>query len=316
MMDTVIEFLGLIGISDYQASTGKVKISCPFGYWNHSGGEDSEPSFEIKEINGELRFLCWGCGVKGDLLDLLFLMKDEYGIDPSSFNFVGAYKFIQGISRSLVPRSYEDLKNKGKRKPEVIFPEEWLNSFKPAYSVPASAKYLHEDRGIGPKLSEVLDIRVDTSRHRIGFPIRNRKGLLVGFRGRAMYDSVTPRWLDYDYKKEITSVKWFGINCLDFSKPIIVPESFFDHAKARAVYKNCASPLSSSLSLAMVQQIKEVGEIWTLFDNDKAGDKARSFMTDHFGTRVRHLNPGEWGDAGAMPIPEVRKLFSKYGLVD
>lgn len=316
------EFLLAVGSKASSVSPdGWVRASCPLAPWFHDSGKDSNPSFGLRVVpNGESYFNCWACK-SGDLLMLVQLLKSG-GAGLPRYDLAKAVQLIadeeEGSTISLkIDEFAEFAKPNDDPDMDIAFSEEWLMSFKVAWKVPLALEYL-AGRGVSKELAIELDLRFDTSKKRVCFPIRNFKGVLVGLRGRTIdaQEGLPPY---HDYGGEQTQrnrMPWYGENLIDFDKPVVMPESVFDYASVFRVYRNVLAPMTVGMGEQKLKRVQEALEIVTLFDNGKGGDKARLLVDKYLpgSVRVHRLPPPNRKDAGEMSVDEVRECL--HGLVE
>lgn len=171
------------------------------------------------------------------------------------------------------------------------WPEWWLTSFKPALMVPSARDYL-TGRGVSPALMQAFDIRYDSARHAVCFPVRNRDGELCGMRGRFIVPRNERRYHDYDYKgQRNTHLLWFNEDRLDWSRTVVVCEGAFDAVAIYRWYRNVTSGLSATMSLSKISELANAVEVVCCFDPDEAGrlayQKVRKVLSP--GTVVRSV---------------------------
>ncbi|MBY0560031.1 MAG: hypothetical protein K2Q04_09285 [Hyphomicrobium sp.] len=160
-----------------------------------------------------------------------------------------------------------------------------------------------------PAIADALDLRIDTYQKRVCFPIRDFKGRLVGFHGRAVEKGVEPRYRMYLQGGHNNPIYWLGEHWVDLDKPLVVVEGPFDVASVRRVYKNVASPLFSNPSFEKLRRMASCLEWITFYDRGTGGDAGRAKVSaclhqDHV---VQHVLPPEGRkDPGEMTLTELR----------
>lgn len=288
---------------------------CPLGPWNHSNG-DAHPSFGILSSSSGLSICkCQSCGFGGDLMDLLLKIQELMRRSPASgYDLATAAGYVnfelsEIDSTSIVIADYGDVKPNGPA--DILFPEEWLSSFKHYSMFPAAVDYLHS-RGVSSQLANDLDVRFDPIQYRVVFPYRSFGGRLLGAQGRYIgKDPTALRYLQYGYKKKYNSHVWMGENAINLDLPVVLVEGPFDLASVRRVYPNVLASFTSGLSLAKLKRIEDAVEVFTFYDHGSGGNAARASISDFFyRLPVSHLVPTEFqGDPGAMSAPEVISTF-------
>jgi len=147
----------------------------------------------------------------------------------------------------------------------------------------------------------------------VAFPIRDFNGDLCGLRARRLAPTDDqPRYHNYKSGTGKHNVLvWYGEHWLNFDKPVLMCESVFDVASAFRVYRNVCAPMTAGFKEERARRMKQAIEIVTLFDGDKAGDKARQRVSRYLSAaKITHLYPPEGRkDPGEMTIPELRELL-------
>jgi hypothetical protein len=259
---------------------GWVVAKCPLAPWRHDSGVDKNPSFAVKiESKGDGFTHCFSCGWHGSQSDLVFEMRFRDKKDPSgdSYEFAEALQLIADAEEdAVVDLDFPDVEEElfGDKAGPHVFPEWWLESFSHAWGVTEARSYL-QGRNVSQETAEALDLRWDSTQRRVCFPVRDFQGRLRGLHGRAV-DAANPlKYRMYTYQKQNNPLVWLGEHWIDFDRPVVVVESVFDLAAVHPLYPNVTSPLTAGLSLEKIQRMGDVMEQVTLFDGDKAGQRAR-----------------------------------------
>ena len=240
-------------------------------------------------------------------------LKELLGKDRTGYDFETALQLIANEEDDL------DLMIKDYKEPSpeysdeiVVFPEWWLDSFEPAWKFPSAKKYL-KNRGIKKKTCLALDLRYDTQRKRICFPIRDWDGYLVGLHGRTIEKDGQPRYYAYGYQEHRNRLPWIGEHSVDLDKPVVLVEGPFDYAKVYQQYKNVLCSLSVGLSKSKCRRIADAGDLVTLYDHGKGGDSARDALDKYLTSMKVHLIPTEkQGDPGNMTPEEIDEWLQEY----
>lgn len=288
---------------------------CVLGPWRHSG-KDKNPSFAIRvDSKNKSICKCLSCGFGGDLMDLLFTVRDYLNKSPAQ-----GYN-LQKASE-LISNEFDDLEfsghdipdfDEGIKKKETAFPEHWLTLYDPAWKHVCAVNYL-QSRNISAQVSKELDIRYDPTRKRVGFPFRNAAGKLMGMQGRAIDKSNELRYYQYGYQDVRNTHVWMGENRLNLDLPVVLCEGPFDLARIYASYKNVAASFTSGLSVEKLKRLSDASEIITFYDHGKGGDAAREKIKDVLKGRVIHdiIPTAAEEDAGAMPDQSIRGYLNPY----
>lgn len=224
---------------------------------------------------------CFSCDYSGSLEDMLYrLAVYAKGNTVAGPRIRAADAFLQSEGKTVLQIG-KVADEEGEEKDVLTEWEEWrISSYLPAYSHP----YLAGRKG-GPvpvEVAALMDFRHDAKRKRLGVPVRDFDGRLMGFHGRDVTGQSQIPYLAYTLGKDPASGTTFGYNrpiwlgeqWLDFSKPVLMVESVFDLARALQVYRNSCCPLMASLNKNKCLRMSEALWVVEMFDPDKAGQKA------------------------------------------
>lgn len=285
----------------------------------HANGTDNNPSMAVSSTG---RVFCFSCGFTGDMGDLLWEMRGlGYSIPKSAAGFVGS-------EMAQAPMSWSDQLLQGLRKeaevsrPTVLAPvpfnEQWLDGFERAYtSIGEQVHPYLTGRQVSWCTAESLDLRYDRVQRRICFPVRGFDGNLYGLHGRAIDNSISPRYRMYRCDGHTNSSVWLGEEWVNFDRPVVVAESVFDLARVYEVYRNVVSPLTAALSKAKMGRLKNASGVVTLFDADIAGRRACKYLENELaGVSVTHATlPVGIADAGDADVAVIGEVLEACGLV-
>jgi DNA primase len=273
---TIIELIKEKELGSYKVSGKWVNLSCPWAKEKHAHGTDTHFSFGISTSG---RYNCFTCGENGDVIKLF-----NYHVEPST---------------TLIESPQQE-------KEDIIYPEHFLKTLKRNYTHP----YL-DKRKVRADIRILFDFRYDSSKHRIGVPIRNFVGKLVGFVGRSLIS--LPKYFVYPWYGESNGHIWLGEHWVDLNEPVILVEGLFDAARVYEVKSNVLASLGSQLTHTKLKRIHTTPYVFTLYDNDVAGDNARRKVSNYFGkNNVRHLRlPGEIKDPGDASVETLEQVFQK-----
>lgn len=273
------------------------KACCPFH------GEKT-PSFNVSQT--KQFYHCFGCGVSGSAIS--FLMEFD------NMHFVDAVEYLADSVGLEVPKDaitqitpsqqglFDALKNCGelfqlelkKSKPaiEYLKNRNISGATALAYQIGYSPEGWHALSGAlkDPEamlLTTGMLVRKDTGkthdrfRDRIMFPIRDRRGRIIGFGGRVM-DNSEPKYLNspetplFHKGRELYGLYELRKHKKSSSERIIVVEGYMDViALAEAGIRNAVATLGTATSSEQVASLfRETDEIVFCFDGDSAGKKA------------------------------------------
>lgn len=180
-----------------------------------------------------------------------------------------------------------------------------LEVFPPAYT----HRFLSR-RGVSKRTAEMFDIRFDRSRSRLVVPVRDYSGNLVGAVGRAVVDSVKPKY--YNYFGFSRGNVLFGEHLLDLVSPLIVCEGIFDTVVARSYGLNAVSVMGSSATRAQIRRILSTElPIYVLFDGDEAGRSGAAKLSGvlrRAGASVKVIELPDGEDPGSMSIEMAERI--------
>jgi len=287
-----------------------VILPCPFAPFKHDSGKDSNPSFGIQCDDPTGRYHCFSCNSSGDLMDLAIEVATLYSGKPTTMNIKLLMEVCAGaadevmVSADSIP-DYEEYS----KVPTIDwdFPDWWLNNYPPVLESESACAYL-TTREITPDVAVDLDMRWDEQQQRVCFPYRNQEGLLVGMNGRAILDSNTLRYYQYQYEGKTNLHLWYGEDTMSLDKPLLVTESVFDVASIKRVYPNVVAGFSCSFSKKKTLRLADAVEIVTLFDAGHGGDIARKNMRKYLGNTVTAQYTPK-SDAGDMTVVELQELL-------
>lgn len=313
------QFALAVGTKVESVSGQWARCKCPLAPWTHDSGKDSNPSFGLSYgENIESAFHCWACE-SGDLHRLISLL-DFHGAKPPKYDLRTATKMWIDEESGDVAMTFNESGEDNFTDEDIVWPEEFLDTFIPAHRVPMAMRYLNARR-VSKKVARALDIRWDLSRRVVAFPVRNWSGELVGLRGRYIEPGTSgARYHDYGYRGQRNKLPWYGEHTVDLDRPVVMVESVFDYASVWRVYRNTLAPLTVGLSGAKCRRVNSAYEIYTLFDNGRGGDKGRDKLVKELvpsGSIITHLYPPDHrDDPGDMRKKELRKLLKKHIVLD
>jgi DNA primase len=306
-----LEFAKQLGLSkiDSTSRSGWVIARCPFARWRHERGTDTSPSFGLQV--GKDHCHCFSCDWSSSLSDMLYrLAVYAKGNKVAGARIRAADHYLESEGKTLlhIGREEED--------EEVDTIEEWaewrISNFLPAYDHP----YLRK-RGVPSEVARILGFRYDSSRKRLGVPVRDFDGRLMGFHGRDVigehpipYLAYTPKQGGGPYNRSI----WFGEHWVDLSKPVLIVESVFDLARALQLYRNTICPLMAGIRRSKALRLSEALRIALLFDADKAGQRgAQKLMGWLPDSQFLQLTvPPGFKDPGEMPVDILEALLGEH----
>lgn len=319
--DRVEAVLAHLGVTaDHKVKrTGWVISTCPFAPWKHESGVDRNPSFGVSvegnDLNKRQVYHCFSCQATGLFDDLPFNLRELYREDSKGRprpNFGEALQIIVADEDDDLDLDNLPDYDEPKIDPDdvVPWPDWYLESFKSVWGFEAALAYLGT-RQISDPVIKNLDLRFDTSRERVCFPIRDFENRLVGLHGRHISDHPL-RYYAYGFEGRRNRLPWLGEHWIDFDLPVLLVESVFDLASVLRVYSNSMCGLSAGLSDAKLQRVRGALSYVTLYDHGTGGDRAREAISRVLapGSHVNHAVPTEaQGDPGEMCVAELQEAL-------
>ncbi len=147
--------------------------------------------------------------------------------------------------------------------------------------------YLHEKKGYSVEDIIAAGLAIpsergpyDRFRNRIIFPIRNIRGEVIGFGGRALGDA-QPKYLNTPEtplfkKSEVLYGLDLARDAIRSANRVIIVEGYVDVITAHQYgFRNVVAPLGTALSKAHINQLKRLtDQVYLALDADAAGQKA------------------------------------------
>ncbi len=147
--------------------------------------------------------------------------------------------------------------------------------------------YLHEKKGYSVEDIIAAGLAIpsergpyDRFRNRIIFPIRNIRGEVIGFGGRALGDA-QPKYLNTPEtplfkKSEVLYGLDLARDAIRSDNRVIIVEGYVDVITAHQYgFRNVVAPLGTALSKAHINQLKRLtDQVYLALDADAAGQKA------------------------------------------
>lgn len=300
-IDDVLARVDIVDIIDRYVPLKKAganhKACCPFH------GEKT-PSFTVNQ--GKQFYHCFGCGVSGTAISFLMEFDNMHFVDAVEYladqvgltvprdaiatvtpTQQGLYDALNNCSAFFqkqlrdAPAAIEYLKNRG-------ISGETAREFQLGFS-PSAWHALTQTRtdpesmllGAGMLVRNDNGKTHDRFRNRIMYPIRDRRGRVIGFGGRVMDDG-EPKYLNspetplFQKGRELYGLYELRKAKRNNVERIIVVEGYMDViALAQAGIKNAVATLGTATSFDQVATLfRETDEIVFCFDGDNAGKKA------------------------------------------
>lgn len=310
-------FLTQLGYSKIKSNPKWVYTSCPFASWKHPKGTDSHPSFGISIVpGGKSGYSCFACQSHGDIIGLLFKLQRFTGKDYSQLatfvqnaNAPSTESLLDQLNKtSYAPTNSERREVGGirvsdalfKRAPlaplgPVILPESDLDAFlKPSGR---ALEYLTgSKRRLTTETIEDWDLRWHPKARRIGIPIRDVQGRLVGISGRAIFDDIKPKFLhSAGFQRNLYL---FGEHKVEKGKRGYIVEGHFDAIYlSQAGYPNAVAIMGGSISPLQVEKAVQLfSDVVIVPDGDAPGkaiaDQVYSSLKSRLPVRIAEVPDG------------------------
>lgn len=315
--------------------TGKNFVGiCPFH-------KEKTPSFIVSpDIQ---RYKCFGCNASGDIFNFIQNIENldfpetleklakMAGVELRKFKVNTRYQNLEEINYIATKYYFNQLK-KNKKALDYVkgrgFTDESIKLFgigyAPAFSNKLFIKKLLStfsrkdlaDSGIFTMKNSILK---EKFRDRIMFPIRSKRGTVIGFTGRIMPDNKwgpkylnTPETLIF-HKKDNLFAQYESrqeIRKLDIA---IICEGSTDVISAHQNgYKNIVAPLGTSLTIEQLENLSNLtNNILFFFDSDEAGQMAliRGFkLASSLGMNPYATNSRPFKDIDEMMQKDPKKM--------
>ena len=235
----VADFLECLEIENVtQATATEYRYSCPFP--NHANGDRDASAYMNSETTA---FFCHGCKERGNAihfaewllhvspLEAIRMLKARYspgGIDPSARDMVHEVKKILNPEDSEIPQPLLD------EKLVMQHAVDWGDAER-SYLIGdgfSACDYMF-DRGFLPETLSKWEFGYDHKTDRVVFAVRDERGRLVGFKGRA-HDGRKPKYLVlgdtpqkrgyFGWDRYFTSRVVFGAHRVPKNCPLIICE--------------------------------------------------------------------------------------------
>jgi hypothetical protein len=257
-----------------------VSVHCPFAQWKHPSGKDSKPSAGVSvHASGTSIFRCYTCTTPGSTLEWFLKELDRYtGEVPASLIRDAADEEFYG--GKLQEWGKRDLSEMPATLAEPLDKNIYLDLYDEAHDHPYT-----RSRGISPRAGKKLQLMYDPADsegdERILFPVFAPNGDLHGFTGRAVHSDARLKVRDYHGLKK--SLLLLGSHLVDPRKDkyILLVEGLFDYAMMVNYGLPAVASMMAALTKAQADILKTFGlPVYSMYDNDKAGDNARQTMKE------------------------------------
>ena len=287
--ETIANIKSNIRIEDYikqyidlkQVGTTLVGL-CPFH-------DEKTPSFKIDTTKN--RYHCFGCDATGDLIDFIQMFhKASYqtAVDMAA-DFGNISVVRQQVSDTIkVFKEYKPIKH---AKP-FVHPILDMGVYNRYDKRPIK---LWEEEGINSKTIDAYNIRYDTLRDRIVYPVYDLNGNLINVKGRTIYE---------EYKKlDIPKyINYYKVGCMDYLRELNKAQKYVKEKGEMIIFegiKSCMkafqlgmrNQVAAETSALTYEQIKLIlgfhCDVVIAFDKDK---KLEDYYNDNMKLLSRFTN--------------------------
>ena len=284
----LLGFLHALGVNKNQveySQTGWSKCACPLAPFTHRSGQDSNPSFGVSTYEGKVVYNCFSCG-SGTLETLISTLDFHIERKPlyrEKYDLEEARRVLNSPDFSYVP--LPDFEDALAEVAEVVpWDEDYLASFPLASKMTAAKTYL-DARGVTVEDCDKFDIRYDTMRREVCFPIRDVYGRLTGVRARSITQFGLKHY-DHTYKDINNSALVFlNEQAIASMEPVVVVEGQFDMLKVSKVYPYVMANLTAGISGNKLERLLQAEAVLLMLDNDETGrrkaEKIQAYLFDH-----------------------------------
>ncbi len=281
------------------------KALCPFH-------QERTPSFIV--FPDSQHFHCFGCGASGDIFG--FVMRMENRTFPEALEWLA--QRAGGLLRPPTPQEEEEDREKRRLAELNLAAARFFHQQLRLSDAAAGARAYLQARGIRPETVEAFLLgyapdrwdalsgylrergytpgemvtagllveregggAYDRFRHRLIFPIRDLKGQIVGFGGRALEDAQVPKYLNspqtplFDKGSALYGIDRAAPAIRRAGRAILV-EGYFDVLMAhQAGYENVVAPMGTALTEDQVRLLRRMTRsLYLAMDADSAGAMA------------------------------------------
>lgn len=292
-----------LGIHDFKKQrSGWLDFHCPLAPYTHASGTDKSMSAGARiEDAGLSGWVCHACKHHGRISSLVRQVARFRGLSlpdlameadlaealPALSSTFGDFEYPTDQSDTLEPLPESALVD--------LFPFAWEH--------PDARTYLRQ-RNIGESTASQLRLAFDDDQRRILFPVRDARGLLWGFTGRAIDSDTKPKIRDYYGLPKRRLI--LGEERWKPNRPILIVEGLFGYAHLIEInaekYCNVGAILGSVMTPEKAALLAAWdSNVYLLLDNDDAGDIGLFGSLEPDGTRDS-VNSAAGRLAGYVPV--------------
>ena len=318
--DLSVTFLQALGATQIKVGSTWVTSSCPKARFNHSSGNDSNPSFGMTIVEGERsHYNCYSCssGNAEELLQSLEMYwaqerkkhpeeyKDGVWLAGKKVDFKLARQCLDNEEIKVKPLpSYSEF-GQGPSKAFEEWPEYFLTDYPPVTVSTEAMNYLLS-REVREGEWMPNDLRWDVKKRMILMPYRNVYGKLAGARGRAIDDNVVGWKKHFDYtclSINNASLTWYNEPSLQLPGPVVVVEGQFDALRVAKVWPKVVANMTARPMPTKMRKLLQSDALIHIPDTDTTGKNSVKLYREYChrnGLHYRYIElPPEVKDPGS-----------------
>jgi len=283
-----------LGVSeDFLTPTkpNQLLVPCPLAKYTHKKGMDTHPSCSIRfgDPVSPTLYHCFSCFEGGKLWDLVHSIG-QFANDQALVEL--GLKLLQSDEPSLLIRLEHVCQGFSEwvYTPKVVklreLSEGVLANYPPAYAVQGASIYLQKRR-VTQQMSSFWDLRWHLPHNRVIFPVRNRRGGLVGGVGRAIGEDTLPKY--YNFFGFEASLSLGGLHLVQGHPRVAVVEGYHDLMNVwrwnQQSKIDTVCTFTAGISEAQAAELQRLdATVLVLYDCDDAGErgwvKAKKFLSN------------------------------------
>lgn len=295
-------FLRLLGVGQIKDLGEWVTSECPLARWTHKSGTDRHPSFGVKiNSKGASVYKCYSCKQKAAPLEsLLFIMsryRGSYYREATDF-LIQHEIFDEGHIR---PFNYQDKwENPQEKKKPALLPKSVIDQYSRLsdFSVPQEVKDFIHSRKITLSICDYYNVKWSKEFSSLIFPSIWSEGVT----------SIKARRMD---QKKFFFLKgglyMFGLDKMDFSKPVWLVEGEFDMLRLNNLGEYNVISLGGSNIPAELPKYIHSHTLISGFDSDGPGKEATRKLQGMLGGYY-HIKVADWSACGCKDAGEIATL--------
>lgn len=288
---------------------GWINTRCPLAPYTHAGGADIRPSFGV-HINdsGPSVYWCFGCSPKGNhlgrLIHNLWIADGRYPYEAARIyameEFFGLHADDENIP--LPDRWIIKPHKQAEQLPIKVLKKYPLLQRGDDYQSRRIKQWLTSDRGVPEWVQNMCQLRYHYDGQSVIFPMTDTRGRIFVLRERQWKEksmwTVSPRLAGFpemEFPKLRDVGAWFGMELIDWSKPVMLVEGEIDAMRLMALgFLNTIASCTSSVSDAQIDALTPHTLLILGFDADKGGNFAMNRVYDRLKSKQVPMAVADW----------------------